>query len=291
MQSNASFTAETMALQRSFESHRPPSQRLFTDPYADAFLRPTLRTLAIASRAPVLRRLAIGTYDLIGGPGPRPSAIIRTRIIDDTVTDASPDHPQCVLLGAGYDTRAHRLAALAGSRIFEVDQPATQTAKRRVIAHLGLASDHVTYVGVDFERDDLATKLTAAGFDRSSPALFLWEGVTQYLTRDAVESNIAVMRGLAESGGLLIVTYVDIRALANPSPFPEARRWVRTVARAGEPWIFGLLPDDAETFFSHLGCKLRHDISTLHAGHALRATRHRHDQGSALYRIATVQIP
>jgi O-methyltransferase involved in polyketide biosynthesis len=35
-----------------------------------------------------------------------------------------------VLLGAGFDTRAWRLAALDGVRVFEVDHPATAKVKR-----------------------------------------------------------------------------------------------------------------------------------------------------------------
>ncbi|SFW70318.1 hypothetical protein [Amycolatopsis australiensis] len=46
MAARASFTAETMALQRAFETHRPPGRRRFEDPYATAFLRPSLRVLA-----------------------------------------------------------------------------------------------------------------------------------------------------------------------------------------------------------------------------------------------------
>jgi O-methyltransferase involved in polyketide biosynthesis len=42
----SSFTAETMALQRAFESHRPSRSRLFSDPHADAFLRPRMRWMA-----------------------------------------------------------------------------------------------------------------------------------------------------------------------------------------------------------------------------------------------------
>ena len=141
------------------------------------------------------------------------------------VTDVCRDHPQCVVLGAGYDTRADRLPALADRHVFEVDHPATQTAKRAVIDRLGLEHTHIAYVAVDFERDDLATELDAAGFDRSSPTLFIWEGVTQYLTREAVEATLTVIRGLAVSGTFVIVTYVDARALDDPSPFPEAHRW------------------------------------------------------------------
>lgn len=77
---------------------------MFTDPYADAFLRPSLRVLASASGVPLLRRLAVGLFDAVGGPGPRPSAIVRTKVIDDAVTDAAVWAQQCVLLGAGYDT-------------------------------------------------------------------------------------------------------------------------------------------------------------------------------------------
>ena len=46
----------------------------------------------------------MGLFDAVGGPGPRPSAIVRTKVIDDAVTDAAVWAQQCVLLGAGYDT-------------------------------------------------------------------------------------------------------------------------------------------------------------------------------------------
>jgi hypothetical protein len=37
---------------------------------------------------------------------------------------------QVVILGAGFDSRAHRLPALRSGRVFEVDHPATQATKR-----------------------------------------------------------------------------------------------------------------------------------------------------------------
>ena len=79
MRPNPSFTAETVALQRSFESQRPPvTLVLFTDPYVDAFLRLALRTLARASAVPGLRRLAVGLYDAIGGPVDLPPSCHRS---------------------------------------------------------------------------------------------------------------------------------------------------------------------------------------------------------------------
>ncbi len=285
METVASVTAETMALQRSFESHRPRG-RLFDDPFADAFLRPAWRALAGASGVPALRRTALGLYDWAGGRGPRPSAIVRTKMIDDTLGELLPAHDQCVLLGAGYDTRAHRLASLSGHRVFEVDHPATQGAKRAVVGRLGLDSENVTYVAVDFERDDLGDRLVGAGFVREGPSVFLWEGVTQYLTERAVGSTLDVVHGLSGDGGTLIVTYVDQRALISPSPFPEARRWLKAVARVGEPWIFGLLPEEALSFLVAHGFVLLRDRSTLEASRDYVSDRSVHHWGSGLYRVA-----
>jgi methyltransferase (TIGR00027 family) len=280
----ASFTAETMALQRALESKRPVGSRLFVDPYADAFLRPSLRVLAAAGGVPGLRRLAAGLYDAATGPGPRPSAVVRTRVIDDAVTAARPE--QCVLLGAGYDTRAHRLPVLASVRVFEVDHPRTQEAKRRVVAGLGVSGEHVTYVPVDFERDDLASELAIAGFAEEASTVFVWEGVTNYLTPEAVDGTLATIKALA--AGTLILTYVDKRALGPGSPFPEGDRWVRAVAKVGEPWTFGLHPDDVAGFMAERGFRVTRDVSTLDAG--LEWFAGRPERGSGLYRIVVAEI-
>ena len=299
----ASFTAETMALQRAFESHRPSKSRLFSDPYADAFLRPWMRWMAAASATPVLRGAATRLFDAKTGPGPRPSAIIRTRVIDDALVDIVNRHhqiafvdadksSQVVVLGAGFDTRAYRLSALATARVFELDHPATQRAKRQVIDRLGLSSDHVTHAPINFEHDDLHEVLTNAGIDPNSPIVFLWEGVTNYLSAHAVDDTLATIRRLSRSPyAALIVTYIDIRALDDPSPFPEARRWVKAVRDAGEPWTFGLHPRSASQYFHDRGYQVRTDISTKDAGQQLFRDAHRTEQGSALYRVLVADIP
>jgi methyltransferase (TIGR00027 family) len=253
-----------------------------------AFLRPALRVLAAAARVPLLRRLAVGLYDTVAGPGPRPSAVARTRAIDDEVADAVASCGQCVLLGAGFDTRAHRLPALAGCAVFEVDHPATQAAKRAVVDRLELRRGLLTYVPVDFEVDDLAGALRGAGFDTALPTVFVWEGVTNYLTREAVAATLDTVHDLAAAGSCLVLTYVDRRALVEPSPFPEARRWVRGVARAGEPWTFGLLPEEATEFFAEHGFWVRVDTSTYDVGRVW--FNGRRERGSRLYRIAVTDV-
>jgi methyltransferase (TIGR00027 family) len=118
---------------------------------------------------------------------------VRTATLDAHVRLwCSPPHsiPQVVLLGAGFDTRAARLAS-PGLRFFEVDHPASQLEKRRRVAALpGYPVDAPSYVPCDFEKDDLLERLVGHGFRVDAPAVVLWEGVVSYLTEPAIRATL-----------------------------------------------------------------------------------------------------
>lgn len=58
--------------------------------------------------------------------------MIRTRFYDDYLTAATAaGSRQVVLLAAGLDTRAFRLAWPAGTRVFELDLPGVLAFRRR----------------------------------------------------------------------------------------------------------------------------------------------------------------
>jgi O-methyltransferase involved in polyketide biosynthesis len=78
----ASQTAEYMALFRALESAQPPSHRLFDDPYARNFLRPSLRFTADLARIPFVGDLIPWIIDR-RWPGARTSGVARTKLIDD----------------------------------------------------------------------------------------------------------------------------------------------------------------------------------------------------------------
>jgi methyltransferase (TIGR00027 family) len=103
-----------MAVQRALESARPSSSRLFYDPFAQHFVSRRWRLVVGASRVGAVRRAVEMLYDRVAGPGPRASAVTRTRLIDDLVTDvlSSCSICQLVILGAGFDSRAYRLPGL-----------------------------------------------------------------------------------------------------------------------------------------------------------------------------------
>src|SRR6266545_4547527 len=120
MPTRSSRTAELMAVQRALESARPRSSRLIRDAFAQHFVSRRWRLVIRASRVGAIRRGVEGLYDQVAGPGPRASAVARTRLIDDLVTDA----------------RAYRRPGLGQGTVFEVHQRATQQAKREVLGRV-----------------------------------------------------------------------------------------------------------------------------------------------------------
>ena len=126
----------------------------------------------------------------------------RSRIAEDALSRAvGRGFRQIVVLGAGLDTFALRNPH--GARhihIYEVDHPATQAWKRQRFAEAQIAlPPWLILVPVDFERDDLAHKLVATGFQRNSPAFFTWLGVVPYLTHDAIGRTLDYMSSIQNS--------------------------------------------------------------------------------------------
>ena len=250
MQDRASFTAETVALMRALETHRGAGRRLFVDPLAEPFTRGRLRFLArwsARSRSSGARRR--GLYDRVAGPGPRPSAVARTRFIDDVVTGRAPEVDQVVLLGAGFDTRAHRLPALASVTDVRGRPSGNAGAQDRGGRGRGSRRAWVVYVPVDFERDLLdRSSWSRSGFDPARPSVFVWEGVTNYLTGEAVDATLAMIRELARAGEHTRGHLRARRSARRQRRVPRGRRWVQNVQRAGEPWTFGLDPGEVPAF-------------------------------------------
>jgi methyltransferase (TIGR00027 family) len=161
---------------------------------------------------------------------------LRSRIAEDSVRRMLAEGGrQVVILGAGLDTLGYRLAPLEGLRVFEVDRPDTQAEKRRRLAAARIAVPaHLEFAPCDFETQSLAAALGAAGFDPEKRAVFVWLGVTPYLTPEAVETTLRYVAGLP-GGAEIVFDY------ANPPESIEASttrdhhaRMAERVAALGE---------------------------------------------------------
>ena len=178
-----SRTARQNALFRALEARRPAGDRVADDPLAVKFLTPEFRALAAAGRVPPARRLIESVIDR-RWPCVRGGVVARTQLIDEAVAAALPAVQQALILGAGFDSRAYRLAQLRDVAVFEVDHPATQAAKRRILRRgSGAIPANVRFVPVEFGADDPAAKLAEGGFASGKPTLVLWEGSRTTSTR------------------------------------------------------------------------------------------------------------
>lgn len=287
----SSKTAEFMALFRALESVRAPDRRLFEDRFAIKFLNLRYRIAVTFARVPWIGDLVRAMIDW-RFPGPRTSAVARTRYIDDATRDAMSDGmQQVVLLGAGYDSRAYRLAALEGVNIFEVDHPSTSAAKRRAISSiLGTAPANVQYVPIDFNTESLESAMKMSGFNPRRVTLVIWEGVTNYLSADAVDATLRWCAGLA-AGSRLIFTYAHQRVFDAPQAFDGTEKLFRMLASVGEQWTFGLDPADLRSFLQRRGLVLMEDCGTTENRARYFGREAGAMTGYEFYRVAIARVP
>jgi methyltransferase (TIGR00027 family) len=241
-----SRTAQHNALFRAIEQRLP--EPLFADPFARRFLRGRYRLAALLPAAALARAIDARW------PGPRAAVCVRTRWIDDAIGAAqAAGLDQLVLLGAGFDARAHRLPGIERVRVFEVDHPATQAMKRRVV---GATPAHVTYVPVVFGRDALPDALANAGLRADQRTLLLWEGVTNYLDESTID---ATLRFAASAGQALLFTYVDRAVIDGEKLFEGGPESVAHVKKLGEPFTFGFDPAELPAYLGARGLELEED--------------------------------
>ncbi len=207
-----------------------------------------VRSMALAARWSGYR----GAF--FAWPGPRPSTLMsfishRTHFFDTAVTSAArADSPirQFVFLGAGWDTRAYGSPegaglAAAGARIFEIDQPPTQDAKKQALRHAGVPCGHVTFAPTDFNQRSWLESLKDNGFDPALPTFILWEGVTMYLDDAAISRTLADVAGLAP-GSRIAFDFMSRELVFAEKPHVLLGRYAKFGGRSfyGESWHFGI---------------------------------------------------
>lgn len=170
-----------------------------------------------------------------GTPHMSQEAAIRTTYFDEALARHLGEIKQLVLLGAGCDTRAYRMPPEI--RCFEVDTPQTQEAKRRMLHEAGLDDTHITFVSANFIKEDWFEKLLQAGFRTDLPSFFLWEGVTMYLDREAVEDTLRKISRTAV-GSVVAFDYFNAEIINSSSLYMRYARAALNIV--GEPLRFGI---------------------------------------------------
>jgi methyltransferase (TIGR00027 family) len=236
------------------EHSEPPGRRLVDDDLAARFLPAPTRWLVTATPHALMRRLMMAAMER-DGPGLWANMTCRKRYIADKVTEALDSMDAVVILGAGLDTLAYRLARETRIPIFEVDQPVNIERKAAAVRRvLGKIPSSVQLVPLDFERDDVLTVLAERGYRPDYRTFFIWEAVTQYLTADAVHATLESLRPAA-SGSRLVFTYVR-RDFIDGVNFYGAKQLYRRFRQRQQLWRFGLQPGEVAAFLDGHGWRL-----------------------------------
>ncbi len=237
-------TALGAAICRLIEQYQPDETRLFNDSVARELVGAPIRVMM---QLAAMRHFTIQQTDAVA-QGIFGVQICRTRYIDDTVQAAiSKGVGQLIILGAGLDTRPYRLPKMDVVKVFEVDLPAVQTNKmEKIKKHFGQLPENVTFIPIDFDTQNLETVFARTTYDSSKPTVFIWEGVTQYISEEAVQQTLAFV-GKSASGSIIVFTYVLKSIIERRSDIPDADHMMDTVAKTA-PWVFGLEPSSLPTF-------------------------------------------
>jgi len=256
-----SSTGYGPAMMRAMENLLPEDKRLFEDPYSEKFLSPFWKFWVILARSPKILNFLIRMREKLT-PGIIGGLMCRTCYIDDVLNNAIKEGVGTVVnLGAGMDTRAFRISGIENIQYFELDFPELQKVKRSYIdKKIGELPSNVSLVPIDFNSQDLGEELKKAGYTLSSKTLFIWEGVTQYISKEAVDNTIKYV-AQAHTGSKVVFTYV-LKSFINGSYIPDGLNSLyKTMLNKKNPlWFCGFDPGEMHEYLSKYSLYLIEDV-------------------------------
>ena len=258
-------TAQGVAKQRLIETIAGADKRVINDPYADSFVIGSgfIKLMGHKLNAWLSEKLAPGFHEHL---------ISRTKFIDELIEKSAVNGiEQYVILGAGYDSRAHRLKLPSSMKIFEVDQPEVSDNKLAKLPKELPNSENVTYVNIDFSYQSLTEQLIGAGLDQKKSTIFTLEGVSQYITKEAVSSTIKELASLTkDTNSIFFMSYVDELLDKHPKacfgkgyPNPEKKaNLIKSLsAKVGEPWISFYTLEEIESLLLQNGYSIKENLT------------------------------
>ncbi len=169
--------------------------------------------------------------------------VARSRFAEDCLAAAiARGARRYIVLGAGLDTFAYR-NPFPGLHVVEVDYPATQQWKRRLLREASIAvPDTVSYLPIDFDHEDLGARLEEVA-DPAAVTVFAWLGVSMYLARETVVDVLRTIGTRYPSGSAVVFDYAVAPETLGWMARAVRRRMADRVAAAGEPWRSHFTPE------------------------------------------------
>jgi methyltransferase (TIGR00027 family) len=248
-------TAFGAAIARFIEQFEPDHLRLFNDPLIQ-YILPALSVFLMKIK--FMRNWMIKMFDQRTG-GIYGGQVCRTKYIDVKTKEVLPDVQQILILGSGLDTRPYRIEELKERSVFEVDMAAVQEFKKKKIKkYFGSLPPHVSYVAIDFNQQDIGEAFRDNHFDFEKPVFIIWEGVTQYITKEAVEKTLRFI-ATTSPGSYLVFTYILESVVKRQSDIPGANELMKYFEKRNAGWQFGIDPATLPMFLKKYNLEVIED--------------------------------
>jgi methyltransferase (TIGR00027 family) len=236
------------------EQHFPEDQRILEDKLAYSILPFSMRTFVHLTRLAFVRDWMVRAAEK-SAPGIWGGLMCRKRYIDEKLIESVAQIDAVLDLGAGFDTRAYRLPALADMPVWEVDQPENIGPKQARLRKLfGEVPTHVKLVPIDFDREELDAVLASHGYPADRRMFFIWEAVSQYLTETGIRTTFDFLAKAAR-GSRLAFTYVRKDFLDGQVMYGQEHLYKQYVVR-GKIWLFGMDPEGVVNFLEPYGWRV-----------------------------------
>ena len=139
--------------------------------------------------------------------------ISRTFVMDSIIKDEiiNKNAKQLVIFGGGFDTRAIRFKEIIlkyGIKVFELDLIQTQKLKIELLIKNNLFSNEIksyyNLISINFENDSINDVLLNNGFILNKQTIFLLEGVSYYLSEEALKNTLSFVSIIGGKHSLII---------------------------------------------------------------------------------------
>lgn len=273
-------TAQYICAARAMESHYPPSERLFNDPFAEKFAGEYGFNYlkAIANTFPE----SIPLETRMRGLANRTAA--RTAFLDKAIKECIFENKvrQFIIMGVGGDCRSYRLDLPKDCNIYEIDFPEVIDFRSEILSSFAAKSNSkITSIGCDVTKNEVwSTKLIENGYDPTNKSVFLLEGLTMYLKIESLEELFMAISKISCSESYIVGDGVTddylqndsrkilldvwskwgsamITSIDNPKEFIEKFDYNCKVSYLGSEDVnFGRLPtDQPKNYFFHKSIK------------------------------------
>ena len=113
---------------------------------------------------------------------------------------------------------------------------------------------------MDFNTQDLGERLQSGGYNEQGKTLFIWQGVTYFLTSQGVDSTLAFIANHSGPGSAVIFDYFYNETLRDTTlSYVKAMR--RAAQMTGEEYMFGIDQDQIEPFLTRRGFSDVHNVT------------------------------